>query len=440
MTTIHKDAHGLEMTAASAEAAQAYDAAISAFLLSSQTIPQAVKGMFAADPELPLGQVLAGNFNVLRGWRTMIPRAVSTHEGLAARRATLLPREQLHVDALGIWAKGDATEALKLWEEILAKWPTDMLALKLAQYGHFYAGNAGAMKQSIDRVAPAFEADMQHYANFLGMRAFGHEETSHYETAEAYGKEAVKLEPREGWATHAVAHVMEMTGRTEDGINWLTETEPGWVGANNFRNHLIWHRALMHLDAGNHNVVLQHFDTSWDDASEEYLDHCNAASLLLRLELAGIPVGNRWAQVKEKAATRLNEQVLCFADIHYVMALAYGGDMQKAATLVDALKAHAGDGTSDGDAVAQAGLALAKAVTAHARHDYAATLAHLEATADTQQLIGGSNAQRDLFNLLAMDAANQLGDSERVESFAAMRRAAFGYDDWANKQYLQGQA
>lgn len=438
MTTIQKDAHGLEMTAASTEAAQAYDDAISAFLLSSQAIPNTVKAMFAADPALPLGQVLAGNFNVLRGWRTMIPRAVSTHEGLASRRALLLPREQLHVDALGAWSQGNATLSLKLWEDILTKWPTDMLALKLAQYGHFYAGNSAAMKASIDRVAPAFQTDMRHYPNFLGMQAFGHEETGHYDSAEKLGREAVKLEPREGWATHAVAHVMEMTGRTQNGIEWLNETQPGWCQANNFRNHLIWHRALMYLDAGDHEAVLAHFDESWDAASEEYLDHCNASSLLLRLDLAGIPVGDRWQQVKEKARTRLNEQVLCFADIHYVMALAYGDDKASTATLINALKSHAGDGSSDGDAVAQSGLALAKAINAHASHDYASALAHLEATADTHQLVGGSNAQRDLFALLAMDAANQLGDTERVESFAAMRRGAFGYDDWANKRYLQG--
>ncbi|MGB0921800.1 MAG: tetratricopeptide repeat protein [Alphaproteobacteria bacterium] len=432
---IFKDAHGLEMTAENENAAIAYDDAIEAFLLSAQDIPDKVKAMFAADRELPLGQVLAGNFNILRGWRVMIPRAVSTHTALQERRHELLPREQLHVDALGQWALGNAIAALKLWEEILRQWPTDMLALKLAQYGHFYAGNSNAMKASVDEVAAAYSQGMRHYPSFLGIQAFGHEETGNYHSAEKFGRDAVALQPKEGWATHAVAHVMEMTGRSEEGVAWLTETEPGWAGANNFRYHLVWHRALMLLDLGDHDRALQHFDTSWDASSEEYLDHCNAASLLLRLDIAGVETEGRWQAVAEKAKTRMREQVLCFADLHYVMALAHGEEPTNVDTLVAALREHAGDGTSDGDTVAQSGLALAKAIAAHAARDYATALAHLEASADTHHLIGGSNAQRDLLMLIAMDCAHNLRDTERLASFVAMRRSHFGYDDWANRQY-----
>ena len=39
-----------------------------------------------------------------------------------------------------------------------------------------------------------------------------------YRRAEDTGRHALELTPRDPWAIHAVAHVMEMQGRLADGI------------------------------------------------------------------------------------------------------------------------------------------------------------------------------------------------------------------------------
>ena len=59
---------------------------------------------------------------------------------------------------------------------------------------------------------------MPDYGKVLGMSAFALEECGAYEEAERRGRRAVEIDPTDIWATHAVAHVMEMTGRQRDGI------------------------------------------------------------------------------------------------------------------------------------------------------------------------------------------------------------------------------
>ena len=53
---------------------------------------------------------------------------------------------------------------------------------------------------------------MPYYGYLLGMGAFGLEEVGEYAEAEKMGRRAVEIEPRDGWAVHAVAHVMQMQG------------------------------------------------------------------------------------------------------------------------------------------------------------------------------------------------------------------------------------
>src|ERR1044072_335455 len=79
-------------------------------------------------------------------------------------------------------------------------------------------------------------------------------------TAEAAGRAAVDLDAADLWATHAVAHVMEMQGRHEEGIAWLSELQRHWAGANNLLHHLWWHRALFHLERREFDEVLALYD------------------------------------------------------------------------------------------------------------------------------------------------------------------------------------
>lgn len=93
---------------------------------------------------------------------------------------------------------------------------------------------------------------------------------------------------------HSIAHVLEMTERHEEGIEWVAGLESDWSTVNNFQFHLYWHKCLYHLERGEFEAVLRIYDDqiSSDIESDFYLDICNCSSLLWRLEMFGIDVGN----------------------------------------------------------------------------------------------------------------------------------------------------
>src|SRR5690606_3041823 len=85
----------------------------------------------------------------------------------------------------------------------------------------------------------------------FGMYAFGLVECGRYQEAERLGREGTKRAPnnREPWAHHAIAHIFEMHGRLNEGIQWLEAYSSTWNDCNSFMyTHNWWHTALFHLD------------------------------------------------------------------------------------------------------------------------------------------------------------------------------------------------
>ncbi|MDZ7826507.1 MAG: hypothetical protein U5R48_11390 [Gammaproteobacteria bacterium] len=235
-------------------------------------------------------------------------------------------REQLHARAVHLWTEGREHDACRLWEQILALAPTDLLALKLAQFSHFYAGDSRAMRRSTDRVAQAWQPEVPRHSWWLGVRAFALEESGALAEAETAGREAVARQADDPWAIHAVAHCLETTGRPAEGISWIDDLTEHWRDAGTMDGHLRWHRALFALEAQGPEAVLAEFDAGMHPPdSEEYLDLCNDIALLQRLELAGLQVGDRWDALADRVELRSNDALLGFCDVHWVLGLAAAG-------------------------------------------------------------------------------------------------------------------
>ena len=116
------------------------------------------------------------------------------------------------------------------------------------------------LRDRIARALPQWSADQPGYHVLLGMYAFGLEETGDYVRAEKQGRTAVELNPRDGWAQHAVAHVMEMQGRQREGIAWMSANPDAWATDSFFQVHNWWHLALYYLELGEVEEVLRLFD------------------------------------------------------------------------------------------------------------------------------------------------------------------------------------
>jgi len=400
-----------------------------------------LKAVFDIDPTMPMANVLKGYFFLLMANAPLKQRAVDVAEGLGPILTAANPRERLHGEALKAWTVGDVAAALRAWEAILVEHPRDILALRLAHQGHFYKGDSQNVRDVVARRLHAWDAGVPGCGFVMGMRAFGLEETHGYDRAIEAGRAALDINPVDPWAIHAVAHVYEMIDQPETGIEWITTHEAGWTGAHNFRYHLFWHRALMWLDEGDTDAVLAAYDDElWDPDSNEYLDLCNDASLLMRLELHGVDVGDRWQAVAEKCEARTEEHILAFVDAHYALALA-AAKSPGADDVVSTMAGYATASAEDNAAVsAEVGVALADAMVAYQKGDFDRVVDMLYPVRYEVRTVGGSHAQRDLFAMMLIDAALKAGRRDIARALTAERVGRQPTNAWSRRMYDKAMA
>ena len=89
------------------------------------------------------------------------------------------------------------------------------------------------------RALPEWDDADPLYPHVLALHAFGLEECNLQAQAEEAGRRALALDARSPWAIHAVAHVMEMQGRFDDGASWLRQHQGAWAEGNGYACHLV---------------------------------------------------------------------------------------------------------------------------------------------------------------------------------------------------------
>jgi hypothetical protein len=329
---------------------------------------------------------------------------------LERARSAALPcteRERQFAAAVGLWVAGDAPAALVAHAEALARWPRDLCTLKLAQYHAFNAGDAPAMLRLACTALPA----ARDIAWLHGMLAFGWEQCHRLDEAEHAARLALALRPDEPWAQHALAHVMLTDGRLREGAAVLRAASGQWRGLTSFmRTHNWWHLALFHIELGDPAGALALYDHEvWGVDKGYSQDQIGAVSLLARLDLAGQPVGERWQELAGWLTSRLEDRVQPFLDLQYLYGLARAG-RPEAARLLARLEAYAPTAPAAQRAAWQ-GVALpaARGLLAHAEGRWADAASALEQALPRLTVIGGSHAQRELFEQVHLDALQRSG-------------------------------
>jgi tetratricopeptide (TPR) repeat protein len=431
------DARGLPLTAATSEAVANLDATVTAYCGLRNDTGDCLKRALAADPNLVMGHILRGYFMMLFGKRALAARAENALAAAeaATRTAGTTERERSHLAALSAWIRGEQRKALAGWGAILLDHPRDIVALKLAQYVSFYLGDSKEMRASIDRVLYAWDADVPGYGFVLGCHAFGAEESGDYGEAELIGRRAIDLNSADVWAAHAVAHVMEMQGRVREGIAWIDSLDGEWGDINNFVFHVRWHRCLFYLELERYEKVLELYDREVRaESTDEYLDVTNAVALLWRLEQAGVEVGARWAELAVHAAIHIDDHMLVFADVHYLMALAAKGDVDAVQRWLESSRCYARSSDEDeAPLMGEVGLTLAEAVLAHRLGNWGRVVDVLLPARQAIRRIGGSHAQRDLFEQMLIDAALKDGRLKLVRALLSERLQQRPHNAWGWK-------
>lgn len=323
-----------------------------------------------------------------------------------ASSAQATPREQRFVACVEAWVDGNIPHAAKLHEEQAREFPRDLVSIKLGQYHLFNLGDApGMLRLALSALPHASDVAYLH-----GMAAFAWEQCHLLDQAEAAARRGIEMCRKEPWAHHALAHVMLTQGRISEGQVFMNEMSDTWTGLNSFMvTHNWWHQALFGLELGQHEEVLRLYDERvWGVAKDYSQDQVNAVSLLARLELCGVNVGGRWHDVAGYLKTRVRDHVLPFLDLHYLYGLARA-DMPQAAELMRSLKDHAASTAQSQSVWAQVAVPAAQALLAHAQGDYAQAADVLTLALPKLPAIGGSHAQRDLFDQIYLDALMRSG-------------------------------
>lgn len=392
---------------------------------------------FAGDPIGLLDQAIDDSpgfvmARLLKAWLPMTGSTPSLAAWSAAlfEEARILPmndREAAHAAAVGHMLAGRFSAAGRLFEDISIAWPHDTLALQAGQQVDFLTGDARMLRDRVGRVLPRWDRQRPGYHALLAMHAFGLEECGQYARAEAAGREAIALQPRNGWAQHAVAHVLEMQDRRAEGVAWMTEDRDRWTRDSFFIVHNSWHLALFHLGLGEIDEALALYDATVRGlGSEMAFDLADAAAMLWRLMLRGVEVGDRWDDLADAWAAAGGEGVLAFNDAHAAMTFVGAGRMAPArAMLATQERAARGEG-DNARAAGRVGVDLVAGLIAFGEARYGEAVDRLRAIRNGAWRFGGSHAQRDVIDLTLIEAARRDGQAALVAALEAERRLARG--------------
>ena len=391
-----------------------------------------------AEPDFAFGHTLIGALRVLSGEPGRSEAVQAALKAAKRNEAKLNAWERAHVAAFEAWANDQIRRAVAIWEEILIDHPRDIWALRFAHDTYFFLGDAGNLRDSMARVLPEWSEKDELYGYLLGMHAFGLEEVGDFRGAEVKGRRAVELNPKDTWAIHAVAHVLEMEGRTIEGIGWYKDLKEHWTPAVGLAVHQWWHLALYLIERGRLDEALALYDNEIRAAkSGAILDLVDAAALLWRLKLAGVDVGTRWQELAPHWYGHLDDHVLVFNDVHIALVAGIAGDRDTEAKLDGSITNYIDTGPrgTNRDVAAEVGRNLTRAIAAFSAQQFAQAVDLLLPVRGQIRRIGGSNAQRDLFNQTLIAAAIGAGRLPLARALLAERVALKPNSVTARKLY-----
>jgi tetratricopeptide (TPR) repeat protein len=413
MSAMRHDAYGLPITAATADALTTYNRAVRALLGWEADAELLFKAAGALDPGLALAH--AGRAICLF-LEERFAETKEANETARAAAASLPEREKSHVEAVTLWTSGKPDDAVPAMRAHLAAYPRDVMVFQRLYYIFFWQGRFPEMLELTQGLLPHYAAD----SFVLGLHAFALEEADRCAEAIATADKALFINPRDAWAVHALAHALYESADFDAGVTRVPVAIHPCRGLNWFRNHLVWHLALIHFARGEYEraaaISRRAFERQPSSIAGDLHD---SVSLLWRMELAGRPMKERWAPFVPIARERMNRMGLSFHVAHMTMALAAGGDWPSAEKHLAMVRERASKDRSGlmGDVL----VPLLEGLQAFAAGDYARTVARIEPLRPRIVELGGSRAQRDVFHDTLFEAAFRAGDAERAGRFLAER-------------------
>jgi hypothetical protein len=310
------------------------------------------------------------------------------------------------------------------------RYPFDLVAHQGAALIDGFLGRFPWVRDRSARALPFWSKDQPGYGTLLAFHGFGLEEAGDYARAEDESRAAAELEPLSFWPHHTVAHVMEMTGRPEDGLGWMAAREALWSTPGHLNQvHIWWHKSLFHLELGQYDAALALYDGPMRSTQRPVaLSLTNATALLWRLdtlsgEMGGCDIGDRWRDLTALWQGHADGKCLVFSDIHAAMAELRSGEASAVERRLEAMRQTAASGLEAAGLYRTVGIPIVEGLAAFHRGAYAETVELLLPVRVDLWQIGGSHAQRDVVDWTLAEAAIRAGQRDVALSLAHERLA-----------------
>jgi Tfp pilus assembly protein PilF len=419
-----EDRYGLPLGSRSPRTVEGYVAAVDAILSGNVGADEALDRALGADPDFALAHAAKARALQMRGAGAEAKAAAARASELA-RTAT--PRERGHVAAVSLALGPDLPRALEAAREHLREFPRDALVLSLATGTYSLTGFSGRRDRNelllgiLDELAPAYGEDWW----FLNVHAFACTEAGDPARGRRLVERSLNFHPRNAHAAHALAHILYEEGDSTAGAAFVSGWLPGYARAAQLHCHLSWHLALFELGRGRVEEAAKIYDDSIRPGvslSAALGTLADSASFLWRCHLWNVgPTPLPWDDVRDFARRAFPKPSMAFADGHLVMALAAAGDPDGAAARLTELRQMDGEGRQPAGRVVSH---VAEAVTAYARGDWEGTIALMTPVFEELVRIGGSRAQRDVFEQTLLSAYLHAGRDD--EACRMLRRRLEG--------------
>ena len=416
MCAMLKNRNGLTITTNSPAAADLYQEGVDLVLSQNYGPDVKLNAAIEADEGFAMAHVVQAYVLHLQ---MNVPAAREAAEKAVELSAGCSQEERQIARIMHSFTHGKGTEAIGLVDEHLIDFPTDTLAMRVAQrlymLGCFGAGVPdfpNHLMAMMRKVAPANGDDWA----FLGQYAFAHHETNQPEKAMELATRSLEGNPQNAVASHSVTHSYFEQGDAMNGGRWLGDWLDGFDRRASYNTHLSWHLALFELAQGRYSQALDLYETHIRPGvqARNLSNLQDAASLLWRLQIySGEEPGKPWDEVRDLALPAADAPGAPFRDCHAALAFAGAGDAEATQKLVDRLKAQ---GEKGDDLSREMTLPIALGAAAFVAGDYDEAANLMGPTYPMLARIGGSHAQREVFEDALLETYIRAGRYDEAKS------------------------
>ncbi|WP_291856343.1 tetratricopeptide repeat protein [Bradyrhizobium sp.] len=417
---MHRDRYDLGLTTASDRAAAHYRNGVDCMLSAWHGAEDAFDQAIAADPGFALAHIGRARLHQLNmeGGKA---RAMAAQARELAAGAT--PREASHVEIMAAVIESQPKLAISGAEAHLEQYPRDalVLALLLGAFG-LYAFS-GRPDHDAAKLAIC-ERHARHYGEdwwFVSYLGWSHTEAGNLSTGRSLSERAMGLRSANANAAHGLSHAMFEQGDMAAGRQFLAQWMPAHDRQSFLHGHLAWHVALTALDAGDTDTALAIYEQHIKPAGRPYPPlniFTDGASLLWRLTLAGrAGLEPHWREISAYGGKYFPQAGAHFADVHFALAAATTGG-EAFGTRLAQLEAREASGKL---LPGQTAIELCRGIRSFAEGDHGGAIRHLEPAMSGLARIGGSHAQRELWEDTLIVAYLRAGQSDKAASRIAAR-------------------